>query len=915
MKSQLKLKTALLGCASVFVMTAQPAWAQDVAPADGSQDTITVTGTRISDFDAPTPVTAFDEQELDRKAVFRISDLIVDVPAFVPHQNIGKFSEAIGTSYFNLRGLGFARTLTLLDGRRLAPTSPDGIVDTNVIPVSLIKRVEIVTGGASAAYGSDAVSGVVNMTLDHEFEGVKGDIQYGISTYDDVSAPSLSLAAGHAFADGRLHIVAGFDFYDNNGQLEQSARPWGDDNTALVTLPGGPPNRTQANNAVYSQMTYGGVSALNNIAELRGIQFGPGGEVQPFQYGTAVGTTWMIGGSGVSMANEANIYPEVSRQAGYARATFELTDTTELFADALYAHTYAFSDSAYVSTNRSPVAIDIDNPFLPQDVRDIMLANSVDTYYMRRIIGEQGPITDANDIDYQRYGAGVRGELGGGWNWDVTFQYSKSDFYREDGGNTILRRFNLGTDVVVDPMTMEPICRATLDNPGSSDSDIANCVPVNLFGEGSISPEALSYISGTAWLDSDQKQTLVSFNLSGSPFQTWAGDVSVAVGGEWRKDELDATTDPVSAMTGWYAVNSQPLSGEVSVKEAYTEVVVPLMSGQPMGYLMDVNGAVRITDYSTSGTVVTWKAGMNYSPTPDVRFRGTYSRDIRAPSVNELFSGQNQSITNMIDPRDNSNPTVVALTGGNPNLDPELSNAWTAGVVLTPGWAPGLRLSFDYYSFKIKDAIASLDAQTVIDNCFVLMQTSLCDSITEGPTGMITEVQATLLNAASAKSRGFDVEFNYGLPVLDGNLDFRVLATHIGELSTTISDVEQDLVSQLGTESGGGVPEWRFVAGAQYSTDRFGAGFLVRYIDDGVNRVGYKDGIDIDDNFIPSKTYVDVNLDYSVTENIQLYGKINNLFNVEPALAPSPITSPSYHGGSYHDRIGRYFKVGARFQF
>lgn len=913
MQTQQKLKTALLGCASIFVVSAQPAWSQDEAAQ--SQDTITVTGTRISDFDAPTPVTGFDEEALDQKAVFRISDLIVDVPAFVPHQNIGKFSEAIGTSYFNLRGLGFARTLTLLDGRRLAPTSPDGIVDTNVIPLSLIDRVEIVTGGASAAYGSDAVSGVVNLSLDHDFEGVKGDIQYGISTYDDVSAPAVSLAAGRSFADDRLHLVAGFDFYDNNGQLEQEARPWGDDNTALVTLPGGPPNRTQADNAVYSQLTYGGVSALNNIPDLLGIQFGPGGEVLPFQYGSALGTTWMIGGDGVSMANEANIYPKVSRQSGYARATFEASDRLELFADALYSHTYAFSDSAYVATNRGPLAIDIDNPFLPQDVRDIMIANSVDTYYMRRILGEQGPITNANDIDYQRYGAGAKGEIGGGWNWDLVFQYSKSNFYREDGGNTNLRRLDLGTDVVLDPVTNDPICRSRLNNPSSTDPDIANCVPVNLFGEGSLNGAALDYVSGTAILDSEQKQTLVSFNVSGSPFSTWAGDVSVAVGGEWRKDQLDATTDPLSAVTGWYAVNSQPLNGEVSVKEAYSEVVVPLMADQPMGYLLDVNAAVRITDYSTSGTVVTWKAGMNYSPTPDIRFRGTYSRDIRAPSVNELFSGQSQFVNQLVDPRDNSNPTVPLLTGGNPTLDPEKSDAWTVGVVLTPSFVNGLTLSFDYYSFKIEDAIASLDGQTIVDNCFILGQTSLCNAITQDSNGNITEVQATLLNAASAAAKGFDIEMKYGVPVMGGNLDFTALANYVGELSTTISGVKSDVVGQLGSETAGGVPKWRFNLGARYSTETFAAGVLVRYIDDGVFRTTYTDGIDIDDNTIPSRTYVDVDISQYITGNVQLYGKINNLFNVAPPAATTFITQPNYNGGAYHDRIGRYFKVGARFEF
>ena len=906
----------LFGCASILALSTQSAWAQEEGAdsADDVTDTITVTGSRIANYQAPTPVTAVDREALDEKAVFRISDLIIDEPAFAPHQNIGKFSEAIGTSYFNLRGLGFARTLTLLDGRRLVPSSPDGIVDTNIIPLSLVNQVEIVTGGASAAYGSDAVSGVVNLTLDHEFEGFKGDIQYGISNYDDVETPAVSLAAGRSFADDRLHVVAGIDWYENGGQLRQDSRPWGDDNTALVTLSGGPPNRSQADNAVYSQLTYGGASALNNIPALLGIQFGTGGEVVPFRYGEHVGSTWMIGGDGVSMANEANIYPEISRISGYARAGYDVNSTLEIFADALFAHTEAYSDSAYVSTNRAPVAIDIDNPFLPSTVRNIMLANNVDTYYMRRIVSELGPITNQNDIDYQRYSVGANGMLGE-WDWDVVLQYGRSEFDRRDGGNAILSRLNLGTDVVSDPVTGNPVCRSLLNDPTSTNPDIANCVPINLFGFNSISDEALAYFGGTATLYSEQQQTLLAFNVSGSPFQTWAGDIDVAMGGEWRRDELNASTDPISAQTGWYAVNSQPLNGEVDVTEAYAEVVVPLVSDGALGERLDVNGAVRMTDYSTSGTVTTWKAGVNYSPISDLQFRATLSRDIRAPSVNELFSGQSQFVNQLVDPRDNSNPTVPLLTGGNPNLEPEISDAWTAGIVLRPSFIPGMTVSFDYYRFEISDAIASLSGQTIVDNCFILGQTALCDAISQDSNGVITEVQATLLNAAEAAASGFDIEANYTMPAFNGFIDFSLLANYVDELSTTISGVESDVVGQLGSETAGGIPEWRYSAGARYSTDTFSVGFLVRHVDSGVFRTTYRDGIDIDDNTIPSRTYVDVDIANQITDHVQLYGKINNLTNVAPPAATTFITQPNYNGGAYHDRIGRYFKVGVRFQF
>lgn len=875
----------------------------------------TATGTRISGFDAPTPITEVSQEQIKAKAVQRLSDLLIDVPAFSANQNLGRFNAPIGASNFDLRGLGPARTLLLLDGLRVTATDPSGAVDTNIIPATLIRRVEIVTGGASAAYGSDAVSGVVNLTLDDEFEGIKGDLQYGISTYDDVESPAASLAAGREFAGGRLHLVGALDYYKNNGQLSQSSRPWGRDDYALISDPNGPPNRIRAANTRFSQLTNGGVAALNNIPALRNIQFGPGGEVLPFTYGTMVGTTFMVGGDGGTMAGDANIFPKLGRKSAFARATFELSDTVSLRADALYANIDAFSDSAYTSSNRSPLAIKLDNPFLPEEVANIMMENGVDTFYLGRIGIEEGPIQNVIDNTVQRYGLGAEGVFGRGWSWDVALQLSSNEYNREDRNNRMLRRYSLGVDTVSDPGNGQPICRALLNAPDSTDPDIANCVPINVFGEGSVSQAALDYFSGTATLDSEQEQTLVAGNVQGRPFQTWAGDVSVAVGAEYRKDSIDASSDPLSAAGGWYAVNSQPLSGEVSVTEVYAETVVPLMKEQPFGYALDVNGAVRLTDYSTSGRVTTWKAGVNYSPTPELRFRGTLSKDIRAPSINELYSGQNQFVNNLIDPRDNSNPTVPQLTGGNPDLTPEESNAWTVGVVFQPAWLDGLRLSLDYYSFEITDAIASLSGQEIVNGCFIRMQGDLCNAIRFNSDGSIAEVEATLINAAEATSEGFDVELAYSLPFAEGAIDFRLLGTYVGELTTTINGVTNDIVGQLGSESAGGIPEWRLVGSARYRADDFSLGVLLRYIDSGNFNNSYVDGIDIDDNHIPSRTYVDIDWSKAMHGNFELYAKINNVFNVDPPLAPNPITQPTYNGGAFHDRIGRYFKLGVRFEF
>lgn len=916
-------KVALLGCVTVLGGVSTVVGAQDAADGGELEEVIvTATGTRISGFDAPTPLTEVSREELQAKAVQRVSDLIVDVPAFAANQNFGRTSVSIGASNFDLRGLGTARTLLLLDGRRVAPTDPAGTIDTNIIPASLIKSVQIVTGGASAAYGSDAVSGVVNVFLDDEFEGLKGDFQYGMSSYEDVESPAASITGGHAFADGRLHVVGAVDYYDNKGQLRQAERPWGRDDYALITNPNGPPNRTRSANTRFTQFTNGGVgtdcrpgiASCNSNAALRGIQFGPGGTVLPFNYGTSVGTTFMIGGDGGTMADDANILPEIGRKSAFTRATFDISDSLSIYADALYADVDAFSDSAY-AVNRAPIGIRVDNAFLPQQVRSIMQANGVNTFFMGRTVLEAGKTNTSIENTIQRYGFGVEGEFGEGWRWNTSVQLSRNDYLREDGNNQHLRRYGLGVDSVINPANGQPICRSLLNAPNSTDPDIANCVPINIFGEGSISQQALDYFRGVSVIDSQQEQQLFGANLQGSLFETWAGEVSMAIGGEYREDKIEAFSDAVSQASGWFAVNSKPLSGKVNVKEAYTEVVVPLLSGGPLGHAMDVNGAVRVTDYSTSGRVNTWKAGINYSPIEDLRVRATYSRDIRAPSINELYSGQSQFVTNIIDPRDNSNPTVPLLTGGNLNLTPETSKAFTAGLVYQPSWTNSLRMSIDYYTFDITDAIASLSGQQIVDGCFRRGQAALCNAITLNPNGTLANVAATLINAAEAASSGVDLEVAYSLPVGSDSIDFRMLAAYVDELSTTINGVVTDTVRQLGSESAGGIPQWRFVTSARYVRPTFSAGVLVRYVDQGTYRNDYVQGIDIDDNTLPSRTYVDLDYSKTLTQSLEVYAKVNNVFNVDPPLAPSQITEPNYNSGAFHDRIGRYFKAGVRFQF
>lgn len=930
----------LLASASAAMLSAtalSPAFAQDVPVAEtpGAEDgvtnevapEITVTGTRISGFTAPTPITAVSEAELQDRGIRNLADLLVDVPALKANQNTGQSSQPIGASNLDLRGLGPNRTLLLVDGRRFAATDPTGGVDINVIPAGLISRLEIVTGGASAAYGSDAVSGVVNIVLNNRFQGLKGDVQYGVSRYGDARAPGASLTFGRAFADGRLHVVASGDFFRNSGQLEQDSRPWARGGYAILTNPAypgtpGAPRQLTTPNARFSQMTFGGVTARNSIAPLRGLQFGPNGTVLPFNYGTNIGNTYMTGGDGASLSSTSNILPELERYSGYGRVTFDLTGDISLYADALYSRADIFSDGT-TATDNGNIAIRRDNAFLPAQIRNILVANNLQSFNIGRVAGEDGAFTNVVQSEVQRYGFGAEGKIGTGWKWHAFAQLSRNRYDRDDGNNRNDPRWLLGLDSVINPATNQPICRALLNNPNPTAaqdprSDIRSCVPINPFGAGSISQAALDYYKGTAQMRARQAQDLFAISIDGNVFNTWAGPVSIAAGAEYRTESVRATVDPVSVLRIWKTVNPQPVSGDLNVKEAFAEIVVPLLADSPLGHALDLNGAARITEYSTSGSVATWKAGANYSPVEGLRFRATRSRDIRAANINELYSGQTQFFNNITNPITNVSINTLQLTGGNPNLTPERADSLTAGVVFQPSWAAGLRLAVDYYSIDIKNAIASLTGQQIVDGCLVRQQTDLCPAITFNGN-VISQVQATLINAAGAKTSGIDVELAYTVPVGAGRIDFRSLVNYVDELSTTLNGVTIDYAGQTGSTGTvgpvGGIPKWRGTFSLGYRDDSLSVGTQLRYVGGGSLSVAFIEGVDIDDNRVAGRGYLDLNASYRLTPNAQIFGTVDNLLNREPPRTPNAVTAPSYASSVFYDRVGRYVTVGARFNF
>ncbi|MFV3075344.1 TonB-dependent receptor domain-containing protein [Niveispirillum fermenti] len=919
----------------------QPAGPSGAEPMQ-ALDEIVVTGTRISGFTAPTPLTSVGAVEMQDRGVSTVSDLLRDVPQLKVNQNIGKSSEPIGASNADLRGLGTQRTLVLMNGNRVGATDPAGTIDTNIVPVALIRNVEIVTGGASAAYGSDAVAGVVNFVLDKTFQGAKADISYGVTDYGDFRRPKASVAVGHGFLDGKLHATLAADFLHNSGQTSQAERPWGRNRTvqltnAAYTPTNGQPRLLIVENGVFSQMTPGGVVGLqggrNTLAQSlaaqlgfapgTGVQFGPNGQPLPFEYGTNVGGTYMQGGNGYQVIDGGNLLPEIERKSGYGRVSFEVSDDITLFADMLYSEVQAESDLA-ANPDTGTLTIRNDNAFLDGSVRAAMASLGLTSIPFGRINLEDGNSIFQTTTKARRWSFGAEGILAGNWTWSATGQITRNTYDQAALNNRIAQRWTYGIDSVINPATGQPICRVLLNNPNPTAArdpygDIRGCIPINPFGAGSITQQAQAYYHGTSTTFAEMRQEVYAANISGSPFTTWAGPVSVAAGAEYRTEKTVQTSDANSAASRWRSINAQPFSGKYHVKEGYAEVVVPLADGAAFANKLDLNGAARYTDYSTSGTVWAWKIGGNYEPVADVRFRGTLSRDIRAPNNYELFSRGNQVINQIIDPRTNIGRQTTQITGGNPDLLPEKADTYSVGVVYQPGWLSGFRASFDYYNIKVKDAISVISAQDIVNFCF-RGQSVFCSGVTQ-TNDIITRVNIIPFNANSQKVAGQDLEMEYNFPLemagADGDMRLRLLVNHADKLATTANGVTNDYVGLAGiSPPPQGVPEWRVNLNVSYSFDDWKLGVGYRYISGGkIDTRFNRTVLDIADNRIDGINYFDANIAWDATANVTIYGSVENLTNEAPPITPNGIVQPTIANSPFFDNRGRFWVIGARARF
>jgi iron complex outermembrane recepter protein len=935
----------LLCAGSVTPLAALGQDASTPSEAAGPMQEVVVTGSRIArdGFEAPTPLTVIGAEQIDASAPENLADFVNDLPSVVgsatpQNSNLSFSNGQAGINALNLRGLGTVRTLVLLDGRRSVPSAITGIVDVNDLPQALVERVEVVTGGASAAYGSDAMTGVVNFILDKDFTGLKSEVSGGRTTYGDDDSWKGTLTGGFGFADDRGHVLVNGEYTKREG-IYGVPRDWNRDgwyimNNPAYTPTSGLPERLVVRGASLSAATLGGI--VTNTS-LRGTTFGAGGSHRPFEYGALVRDPWMQGGEWAS--NQFNSFntldQEIERNGLFGRISFELSDDLEVFAQGSRNESQALSWQLQ-QFNIGNIVVRAGNPFIPADLAPQMADQGITEFTLGTMNGDIPTIAFDGSREVTRYTAGFDGNfdlLGTQWNWDAYYQKGTTDSSETGFNISAKARLANALDAVVDPATGRPACRSTVEvDPNDG------CVPYNPMGLGVNSQDTLDYILGSPQRDQTFTQEVAAATLRGTPFEGWAGPVSIAMGIERREEKVRGSVDETSLTNGWFAGNYLPTFGKYHVAEAFLETVVPLAKDLPGARSLELNAAIRRTDYSISGLVSTWKAGATWQPIDDLRFRVTRSRDIRAPNLNELFAAGTANTNSVTDPfNNNQNVQYQGLSVGNLALEPEKADTLGIGVVLHPRFIEGFTASIDYYDVKITDAIGTIGAQDIVNNCFEGEQ-QFCAAITRGvgPGGalQITQIRLSPFNFIEFNARGVDLEgsYRFGLDRLvdswDGDLALRVLATRY--IDNYKNSGVNAAVDSVGSNSGDGPPEWMYRATLTYGNEPFTATLTGRGFGSGTYLNNYiectsgcpastGDFPTINDNSLPGAFYLDASVAYRLSWNgfdWETFLSVQNLTNKDPAIVPQGPAGLSYAttptNPTLYDILGRVFRFGVR---
>jgi len=936
---------------------------------------VTVTGSLIprADLTALSPVTVMEvPTELTYSGTVRIEDLVTTMPQAFAGQNSTVANGASGTATIALRQLGTFRTLVLMNGRRLPPGDASGSYapDLNVIPAPLIKRVDVLTGGASTTYGSDAMAGVVNFVMDTDFEGVRGGIQYSLYNHNNNNATAqaindekgfnppkgsiwdgdginANIALGGKFADGKGHASAYID-YRKLDELTKGSRDYLNCSVnAYNDGPGCGGSSTTPWGTFFDDGSGNWRVGWQSDGTGNGHEFVPRTAADVFNYGPF---------------NHIQ-RPDEKWNAG-AFANYEINKHFDVYMEVMYMNNYTDAQIAPSGNFYRSEQINCDNPMLSDQQRQIICTDfgyGPDDYaplYVGRRNVEGNPRTNQLGHTNIRMLVGLRGEIGDNWNYDFYYMNGQNDSQTSYVNDLNTARLINALDVIEDPDSGEWVCR----NGGGD-----GCVPWNIFQEGAVTQEAVDYISTVAVMYG--KTSIEVFNLTftsdwenyGIAIPSATEGVQMAVGAEYREEAMARMPDEVYR-TGNRAGgggSTGAIDDGYSVKELFLEFLVPIVQDAKGAQDLSLELGYRYSDYSTSGGVSTYKAQLSYAPTPSWRIRGGYNRAIRVANLFELYRPQGFNLNGSTDICSGPNPTATeaqcantgvlpgeygtilpnpagqynTFEGGNPLLDPETADTITAGLVWTPQSIRGLSVTLDYYNITIEEAIGVLGADSVIQTCALTGDPQLCSLIHRDALGTLWVTndgytETTFQNIGKLESEGFDLNANYLVGMgKAGYMAMDLMGSYMTKSNFSNPLQDFDCVGYFGFQCNQPTPKWRHRFRATWETNfRLNVSLAWRYFGQ-VDNDDYSpneqlanpgnwdlwetNGIDKIDAY----NWFDLAASYTFRNGIKLTLGVNNILDEEPPLAPDHADDNNINMYGFYDPLGRYVFSSLQFNF
>lgn len=950
---------------AVAILAAQDGGQAAATPASGQEtghegietfDSVVVTGSRIArpELDNPMPVSVINMDDMQRIGVETAEDALRMEPSI--GSGVGRYNAQGqgfdgGMAAISLRNMGTNRSLTLVDGRRrVSGSARSSAVDVNMIPSGMIDRIEIVTGGAAAIYGADAVTGAVNIITKDDLEGFQANVRYGVSDHSDAQTKTVSASFGTPFHGGRGHFSVGGTFTDSEG-LRTNDRPRTHKGRLLY---GVNPANTGIGDGIPDRIIHYdfGEFYYNDYPTflLDNVNYGyTGGEVRELYIHTPLNARGeFFGGDGgyqsdIRPLTQGNqLRAPVRQAAAIARLDYDLTDSVRYTARVDLGKTrYEGTKSFYREDSRASwlhgagsAWAYLDNPFLPEPMRDFMQTNNLDQLRISRSFLGFGLFQDIHERELWTLDNTFSGSFDNGMQWEAFAQYGRTTEDVSNPNTVRVSHWLAARDVIADPVTGAPVCRdETMRGQG--------CVPFNIFDSHVPTSAEAAWIFGNRKEKRINTQAVFGASLTGTAFSMPAGDAHFALGVEHRRETLDTREDPL-AKTGELAhggsVNAHAeIDESLTVSEAYGELVVPLLSGLPFAERLEVEGAYRYSHYDSFGGTKAWKLGSTWSPVKGITFRGVRSHSVRAPNFGELFEPINTNMSNLADPcediytyeTDNRlancqalgiavpPPNSVAVSevtsGGNPDLQPETSDSVSYGVILQPGFIPGLDVTVDYWDIDIKDVVTQMSANSLLNFCVDMpsIDNPFCDQIVRDtdPARTVLHVSTQQMNAARFLARGIDYGIGYRKAIGPGFLRMNLKATRlIQKQQEGVPGVETSISYQ---EGGRGDPIWRANLLTSYSVGDFDITLHNRYIGSAIydrNRAS-EESFDNDD--IPAVRYTDVSLGWHFNDNFRATVGVTNLTDKQPPFLPSIYMGEA---GRY-DIVGRsyFLSLNARF--